>query len=293
MPSTSVATPMVKAFLDNDSETFSYVVYDQPQGDAVVIDPVLDFDYKSGRTATDSAQKIINFVHEQGLTVHWILETHAHADHLTAAPFLRDQLGGRIGIGEHIQGVQKIFKTVFNLEKEFLPNGADFDHLFRDGETFSVGSLHFEVVHTPGHTPADVTYVVNDDAMFVGDTLFLPDVGTARCDFPGGSAETLFRSIRKLLDRKGSMRMYICHDYPKPGRSHEFLTSVSEQRKHSIHVHDGVSEAEFVEMRTTRDATLEMPRLILPSIQVNIRAGNMPPADADGKVYLKIPLNQL
>ncbi|MGX5914654.1 MBL fold metallo-hydrolase [Aliidiomarina sp. Khilg15.8] len=293
MSSTSFAAPIVKAFLDGDSETFSYVVYDQPHGDAVVIDPVLDFDYKSGRTATDSAQNIINFVHEQDLTVHWILETHAHADHLSAAPFLRDQLGGKIGIGEHIQGVQKIFKEVFNLEKEFLPNGADFDHLFHDGETFSVGSLQFEVIHTPGHTPADVTYVVNDDAMFVGDTLFLPDVGTARCDFPGGSATTLFRSIRKLLNRKDDMRMYICHDYPKPGRSHEFLTSVSEQRQHSIHVRDGVSEAEFVDMRNARDATLDMPRLILPSIQVNIRAGNMPPADADGKVYLKIPLNQL
>lgn len=293
MQTESFQTPLVKAFLDNDSETFSYVVYDQPQGQAVIIDPVLDFDYKSGRTTTDSAQNIINFVHEQGLKVHWILETHAHADHLSAAPYLRDQLGANIGIGEHIQNVQKIFKDVFNLEKEFLPNGADFDHLFRDGETFSVGQLQFKVMHTPGHTPADITYVVNDAAMFVGDTLFLPDVGTARCDFPGGSATTLFRSIRKLLNEKDSMRMYICHDYPKAGRSHEFLTSVSEQRQHNIHVRDGVSEAEFVEMRSTRDATLEMPRLILPAIQVNIRAGNMPPADADGKVYLKVPINQL
>lgn len=284
---------LVKTFLDNDSETFSYVVYDHPQGTGAIIDSVLDFDYKSGRTKTDSAQNIVNFVHEEGLKIEWILETHAHADHLSAAPFLREQLGARIGIGEHIRGVQKIFKDVFNLEKEFLPNGSQFDHLFTDGEEFNVGELTFRVMHTPGHTPADLAYVVNEQALFVGDTLFLPDVGTARCDFPGGSSATLYRSIKKLLAMPADTKMYICHDYPKDGRSHEYLTTVGEQREKNIHVRDGVTESEFVQMRDTRDATLEMPRLILPSIQVNIRAGHMPPAEADGKVYMKIPINQL
>lgn len=293
MTERTYTTPLVKAFLDNDSETFSYVVYDKPKGKGVVIDSVLDFDYKSGRTKTDSAQNIVNFVHEEGLEIEWILETHAHADHLSAAPFLREQLNANVGIGEHIKGVQKIFKEVFNLEKEFLPNGAHFDRLFADGETFAVGDLEFRVMHTPGHTPADLAYVVNEQALFIGDTLFLPDVGTARCDFPGGSSRTLFRSIKKLLAMPEETKMYICHDYPKEGRSHEFLTTVGEQRQRNIHVHDGVTEDEFIEMRDTRDATLEMPRLILPSIQVNIRAGHMPPADADGKVYLKVPINQL
>ncbi|MCC5880509.1 MAG: MBL fold metallo-hydrolase [Idiomarina sp.] len=293
MISNKLSTPLVRTFLDNDSETFSYVVYDRPEGTGVIIDSVLDFDYKSGRTSTDSAQNIVNFVHEEQLTIEWILETHAHADHLSAAPFLRDQLGAKVGIGEHIKGVQKIFKDVFNLEKEFLPNGSHFDRLFTDGEEFSVGELQFRVMHTPGHTPADLAYVVNEQALFVGDTLFLPDVGTARCDFPGGSAHTLYRSIKKLLSMPADTKMYICHDYPKDGRSHEYLTTVGEQREKNIHVRDGVTESEFVEMRETRDATLEMPRLILPSIQVNIRAGHMPPADDSGKVYLKIPLNQL
>lgn len=293
MTERTYTTPLVKAFLDNDSETFSYVVYDKPKGKGVVIDSVLDFDYKSGRTKTDSAQNIVNFVHEEGLEIEWILETHAHADHLSAAPFLREQLNAKVGIGEHIKGVQKIFKEVFNLEKEFLPNGAHFDRLFADGETFAVGDLEFRVMHTPGHTPADLAYVVNEQALFIGDTLFLPDVGTARCDFPGGSSRTLFRSIKKLLAMPEETKMYICHDYPKEGRSHEFLTTVGEQRQRNIHVHDGVTEDEFVAMRDTRDATLEMPRLILPSIQVNIRAGHMPPADTDGKVYLKVPINQL
>lgn len=288
-----LASPKVKAFLDQDSETFSYVVFDEQTRQGVIIDPVLDFDYKSGRTHTHSAQNIVNFVHEEKLTIAWILETHAHADHLSAAPFLRDQLGAKVGIGEHIRGVQKIFKDVFNLEKEFLPNGADFDHLFSDGETFTVGDLHFEVIHTPGHTPADLAYLVNGQALFVGDTLFMPDVGTARCDFPGGSSTTLFRSIKKLLALPAQTKIYICHDYPKEGRGHEYLTSVAQQRESNIHVRDGVSEEEFVAMRDKRDASLEMPRLILPSIQVNIRGGKMPPADADGKVYLKLPINQL
>ena len=291
MSATSQA--QVKAFLDDDSETFSYVVWDATSQAAVIIDPVLDFDYKSGRTKTTGAQRLIDFVRANNLQLEWILETHAHADHLSAAPFVKSELGGRIGIGEHIQDVQKIFKEVFDLEKEFLPNGAQFDHLFTDGETFSVGNMQFEVMHTPGHTPADIAYIIDGAKAFVGDTLFMPDVGTARCDFPGGSATTLYCSIKKLLALPETTEIYICHDYPPSGREHEFCTTVAAQRQQSKHVHDGVSEAEFVKMREERDATLEMPRLILPSIQVNIRAGEMPPADAQGKVYLKLPINQL
>ncbi|RWU09516.1 MBL fold metallo-hydrolase [Pseudidiomarina gelatinasegens] len=283
----------VKAFLDEDSETFSYVLYHQDEKQAVVIDPVLDFDYKSGRTNTKGAQRIVDFVNSEGLHVAWVLETHAHADHLSAAPFVKEQVGGHIGIGEHIKDVQKIFKDVFDLEKEFLPNGHQFDHLFKDGETFNVGAMNFRVLHTPGHTPADLCYIVNEQMIFVGDTLFMPDVGTARCDFPGGSAATLFQSIKKILALPEATEIYICHDYPPAGRGHEYKTTVGAQRKHSKHVHDGVSEAEFVKMREERDAGLEMPRLILPSIQVNIRAGHMPPADENGKVYLKLPIDQL
>ncbi|WP_258807725.1 MBL fold metallo-hydrolase [Pseudidiomarina sp. CB1] len=291
MANTSQA--QVKAFLDDDSETFSYVVWDASSQAAVIIDPVLDFDYKSGRTATTGAQRLVDFVRANDLKLEWILETHAHADHLSAAPFIKRELGGRIGIGEHIQDVQKIFKDVFDLEKEFLPNGAQFDHLFSDGESFTVGTMTFEVMHTPGHTPADIAYIIDGEKAFVGDTLFMPDVGTARCDFPGGSAATLFRSIKKLLALPATTEIYICHDYPPEGREHECRTTVAAQREHSKHVHDGVTEEEFVRMREERDATLEMPRLILPSIQVNIRAGEMPPADDEGKVYLKLPINQL
>jgi len=283
----------VKAFLDDDSETFSYVVYRKDEKQAVIIDPVLDFDYKSGRTSTRGAQRLVDFVQAENLQVAWVLETHAHADHLSAAPFVKEQVGGHIGIGEHIKDVQKIFKDVFNLEKEFLPNGHQFDHLFKDGETFKVGSMTFRVMHTPGHTPADLCYIVDEEKIFVGDTLFMPDVGTARCDFPGGSASTLYQSIQKILALPETTEIYICHDYPTPGRDHEYKTTVAQQRQHSKHVHDGVTEAEFVAMREARDATLDMPRLILPSIQVNIRAGHMPPADADGKVYLKLPIDQL
>lgn len=283
----------VQAFLDDDSETYSYVVYHPDERNAVVIDPVLDFDYKSGRTATKGAQRLVDFVKAEQLKVVWVLETHAHADHLSAAPFVKEQVGGHIGIGEHIKEVQRIFKEVFNLEKEFLPNGHQFDHLFKDGETFQVGSMQFRVLHTPGHTPADLCYIVDEQKIFVGDTLFLPDVGTARCDFPGGSASTLYQSIQKILSLPESTEIYICHDYPPEGREHQYMTTVAQQRQHSKHVHDGVTEADFVKMREERDATLEMPRLILPSIQVNIRAGHMPPADADGKVYLKLPIDQL
>ncbi|MCP1673549.1 glyoxylase-like metal-dependent hydrolase (beta-lactamase superfamily II) [Natronocella acetinitrilica] len=284
--------PQVEAFLDSDSETFSYVVFDRPGGSAAVVDPVLDFDSKSGRTSTAGAQRLVDFVGEQNLTVEWILETHAHADHLSAAPFIRDAVGGRIAIGEHIRSVQKIFREVFNLEKEFLPNGSDFDHLFTEGDTFAVGELQGRVIHTPGHTPADLAYLIGD-AVFVGDTLFMPDVGTARCDFPGGDAATLFASTRRLLALPDETRMFMCHDYPTEGRSHQFETTVGEQKRSNKHVHEGVSEAEFVEWRRSRDATLDMPRLILPSIQVNIRAGKMPPPEDNGKVYLKLPINQL
>lgn len=283
----------VKAFLDDDSETFIYVVYEAPGKCGVIIDPVLDFDPKSGRTNTTSADEILKFVREQNLTIPWVLETHAHADHLSAAPYLRDALRAKIGIGQHITAVQRIFKDVFNLEKEFLPDGHHFDALFADGDTFSVGELNFTVIHSPGHTPADLAYLVNGKAMFVGDTLFLPDVGTARCDFPGGSAKTLFQSIKKLLQYPTATQIYICHDYPPAGRAHQFVTTVAEQRANNIHVRDAVTEAEFVRMREERDATLAMPRLILPAIQVNIRAGEMPPAEDNGTVYLKIPINQL
>jgi glyoxylase-like metal-dependent hydrolase (beta-lactamase superfamily II) len=283
----------VKAFLDSDSETFSYVVADLTSGLAVIIDPVLDFDYKSGRTSTKSAEDILAYVEQKTFKVEWVLETHAHADHLSAAPFFKEKLGAKIGIGEHIQQVQAIFKQIFNLEKEFLPNGAQFDRLFKDGEELKVGSLSIKVMHTPGHTPADLAYIVNGNMAFVGDTLFMPDVGTARCDFPGGSAKTLYQSIQKLLSLPAETEIYICHDYPTQGRGHEYKTTVAEQLKHNIHVNREISEAAFVQKREARDKTLSLPRLILPSIQVNIRAGQLPPKEDNGQVYLKIPINML
>ena len=284
--------PNVKPFLDTDTETWSYVVYDREGGHAAVIDPVLDYDPKSGRTSTKGVQRLVDFVRERDLTVDWILETHAHADHLSAAPFVRDQVGGKIGIGDRIPEVQKIFREVFNLEKEFLPDGSHFDHLFADGETFRIGELEGRVIYTPGHTPADMSWLIGD-AVFVGDTLFMPDVGTARCDFPGGDAATLYRSVQKLLALPEETRMFMCHDYPGDRRPHEYETSVGEQKRHNIHVREGISEDDFVELREKRDATLEMPRLILPSIQVNIRAGEMPPAEDNGTVYFKIPVDRL
>ncbi|MDP5036735.1 MAG: MBL fold metallo-hydrolase [Paraglaciecola sp.] len=283
----------IKAFLDSDSETFSYVVADLTSGLAVIIDPVLDFDYKSGRTSTKSAEDILAYVEQKTFKVEWILETHAHADHLSAAPFFKEKLGAKIGIGEHIQQVQGIFKQIFNLEKEFLPNGAQFDRLFKDGEELKVGSLSIKVMHTPGHTPADLAYIVNGNMAFVGDTLFMPDVGTARCDFPGGSAKTLYQSIKKLLSLPAETEIYICHDYPTQGRKHEYKTTVAEQLEHNIHVNSEISEEAFVQKREARDKTLSMPRLILPSIQVNIRAGQLPPKEDNGQVYLKVPINML
>lgn len=282
----------VEPFLDKDTETYSYVVYDEPGGHAAIVDAVLDFDPSAGRTSTAGAQRLVDFVHEQRLTVDWVLETHAHADHLSAAPFVREQLGGKLAIGEKIREVQQLFRDVFNLEKEFLVDGSQFDHLFSEGETFRVGKLEGRVIYTPGHTPADMSWMIGG-ALFVGDTLFMPDVGTARCDFPGGDAATLYRSIQKLLTLPGETPMYMCHDYPPDERGHQCLTTVAEQKKHNIHVRDGISAEAFVTLREQRDATLEMPRLILPSIQVNIRAGHLPTAEGNGVTYLKIPINYL
>ena len=284
--------PQVQAFFDPATGTVSYVVYDARGGSAAIVDPVLDYDAKSGRTATRSAERLVAFVREQRLTVQWILETHAHADHLSAAPFLRAQLGGRIAIGEAIRTVQGVFKQIFNLEPEFRLDGSQFDHLFRDGERFRIGSLEAEAMHVPGHTPADVAYRIGD-VVFVGDTLFLPDVGTARADFPGGDARTLYRSIRRLLALPGGTRLFVCHDYPPAGREPKWETTVAEERAANIHVKDGVEEDAFVALRTARDRTLDVPNLILPSIQVNVRAGQLPPPEANGVSYLKIPLNTL
>ncbi len=280
----------VQAFFDPATWTVTYVVHDDAS--CAIVDSVLDYDPKSGRTSTASADKVIAFVRSRGLKVEWILETHAHADHLSAAPYLRKELGGRIAIGEQIRTVQGVFKKVFNLEPEFRLDGSQFDHLFADREAFRVGELAGEAMHLPGHTPADMAYRIGD-AVFVGDTLFMPDVGTARCDFPGGDARTLYRSVHRLLGLPGETRLFMCHDYPPRGRAPQWETSVAEQRAGNIHIHDGVSEDEFVAMRTARDRTLDMPALILPAIQVNVRAGELPPPEADGRSYLKIPLNAL
>jgi glyoxylase-like metal-dependent hydrolase (beta-lactamase superfamily II) len=267
-------------------------VYDVPGGTAAVIDSVLDYDPKSGRTKTTSADQVIEFVKAEKLKVDWILETHAHADHVSASQYLRQHLGGKIGIGERITLVQETFKQVFNLEPAFATDGSQFDRLFKEGEHFNIGQLTAEVLFVPGHTPACAAYHVGD-ALFVGDTMFMPDVGTARCDFPGGDARTLYESMRRLLDFPPATRIFVCHDYPPAGRELRWETSVAEERESNIHVHDGVSEEAFVQMRSTRDSTLEMPVLILPAIQMNVRAGDFPPADTNGVRYLKIPLNAL
>lgn len=281
-----------QAFFDPHTWTVSYVIADDATGCAAIVDPVLDFDFKSGRTSTEQADRVLAHVRERGLTVQWILETHAHADHLSAARHLQERLGGRIAIGEHIREVQATFKKLYNLERGFLPDGGQFDHLFKDGETFRIGDVQAQAVLVPGHTPADMAYVV-DGAVFVGDTLFMPDVGTARADFPGGDAHTLYRSMQRILALPPETRIYVCHDYPPGDREPAWETTVAEQRAHNIHVRDGISEDEFVCMREKRDATLGVPTLILPSIQVNIRAGHLPPPEDDGVSYLKIPLNVL
>lgn len=288
----STQRPLVRSFFDPDTYTFTHVVYDAPGGHAAIIDPVLDYDPASGRTSTASAEQVVAFVRQEQLTVDWVLETHAHADHLSSAPYLRAALGGQIAIGAPIQRVQGTFKQLFNLEPGFATDGSQFDRLFADGDTFQIGTLTATAWHVPGHTPADMAYVVGD-AVFVGDTIFPPDVGTARCDFPGGDAHQLYRSVRRLLALPGETRLFMCHDYPPTGREPSGLCTVADQRQGNIHVRDGVSEADFVAMRQARDATLAMPRLILPSVQVNIRAGQLPPAEDNGTRYLKIPLNAL
>lgn len=284
--------PTVKGFFDPATWTVTYVVYEKPGAECAIIDSVLDYDPKSGRTRTDAADRVIDFVKQENLRVQWILETHAHADHLSAAPYLRKQLGGQIAIGANITTVQGVFKKIFNLEPEFHLDGSQFDYLIQEGVPFAIGNLSGEAMSVPGHTPACMAYKIGD-AVFVGDTLFMPDVGTARCDFPGGDAHTLYQSVRKLLSLPPETRMFMCHDYPPEGRDVNFETTVGEQRAKNIHIHDGVTEEAFVAMRTKRDATLEMPTLILPSVQVNIRAGQMPPAEDNGVSYLKIPVNTL
>ena len=282
----------IQAFFDPKTWTVTYVVWDPSTLRAAVIDPVLDYDFKSGHTSTTSADQVLACVADQALQVDWILETHAHADHLSGARYLQQRVGGRIAIGENIREVQATFKALYNLERSFLPDGSQFDHLFKDGETFRIGDVEATAMLVPGHTPADMAYFI-DGAIFVGDTLFMPDVGSARADFPGGNAQQLYRSMRRLLTLPPETMMYVCHDYPPAARKPRWQTTVAEQRAHNIHVHDGVTEDEFVAMRTARDATLEVPTLILPSIQVNVRAGELPPPDENGVSYLRIPLNTL
>jgi glyoxylase-like metal-dependent hydrolase (beta-lactamase superfamily II) len=289
---TPPAKPEVTALFDEATNTVSYLVADPATKTAAVVDSVLDYDPKSGRTSTASADRLIAAVREKGLTVAWLLETHMHADHLTAAPYLKEKLGGRIAIGARIGDVQKTFGAVFNAEPGFAVDGRQFDHLFADGERFQIGTLEARVLHTPGHTPACLTYVVGD-AAFIGDTLFMPDYGTARADFIGGDARALYRSIRRILDLPGETRLFTGHDYAPGGRAFAWESTVAEQRAANVHVHDGVDEDAFVAMRTARDATLDFPRLILPSVQVNMRAGHMPPAEDNGVRYLKIPIDRL
>ena len=283
--------PCIQSFFDAATFTATHVVHCPITRAAAVIDSVLDYDPKSGRTSTEAADRVLEYVRSHGLQVQWHLETHAHADHFSAAPYLKERVGGQIAIGIHIQDVQGVFKKIFNAE-DMNTDGSQFDQLFEDGERFQIGELEGRVMHTPGHTPACVTYVIGTDA-FVGDTLFMPDYGSARCDFPGGDARTLYQSIRKLLALPMDTRLHLCHDYLPGGREAKWEATVAEQRASNVHVHDGVSEDEFVQMRTARDKTLDMPTLMLPSVQVNARAGHFPPPEDNGVRYLKIPLNTL
>ena len=285
--------PQVQAFFDPATYTYSYVVTDPGSKRCAIIDSVLDYDPASGRTSHNSADRLIQYVKDHQLQVDWLLETHVHADHLSAAPYLKRELGGQLAIGENITVVQNTFGKLFNAGTEFATDGRQFDHLFKDGDSFQIGAIEARAIHTPGHTPACMTYLIGD-AGFVGDTLFMPDYGTARCDFPGGDAHTLFQSIRKLFALPDATRLFMCHDYKAPGRDdYLFETTVAEQREHNVHVHEGIGEADFVAMRSARDATLGMPTLILPSVQVNMRGGQLPPAEDNGTRYLKIPLDQL
>ena len=281
--------PLIDAFFDEATYTVTYLVTDPETRRAAIIDPVLDYDHKSGKASIRSAERVLAKALEREASVDWILETHAHADHLTAAPLLKARTGAKVAIGEHIRDVQKIFKKVFNME-DVSEDGREFDRLVKDGEVLTLGKLRIEVLHLPGHTPADVAYRIGD-AVFVGDTIFMPDYGTARTDFPGGDAPTLYRSIRRLLSLPPETRLFMCHDYKAPGRDqYAWETTVAEERARNVHVHDGIAEADFVAMRTKRDATLAAPVLLLPSVQVNIRAGHLPPPDDNGQSYLKIPV---
>ena len=283
----------VTAFFDRETSTISYVVKDPGSTACAVIDSVMDFDYAAGRISYHSADRIIEHIRRHGLRVEWLIETHAHADHLSAAPYIQGKLGGKIGIGEHITTIQDVFGRVFNEGTEFRRDGSQFDHLFKDGDIYAIGALAARVMHTPGHTPACTTHVIGD-AAFVGDTLFMPDGGSARADFPGGDARTLYRSMRHILETlPGTTRLFMCHDYGPNGRDIRWETTVADERAHNIHVRDGISEDEFVALREARDRTLAMPSLIVPSLQVNIRAGHLPEPDASGKRFLKVPINGL
>jgi glyoxylase-like metal-dependent hydrolase (beta-lactamase superfamily II) len=285
--------PVVQSFFDEATNTATYVVWDQATKKAAIVDSVLDFDAAAGRTKTVSADAVIAYVQDQNLTVDWLLETHAHADHLSAAPYLQQSLGGQLAIGREIIRVQNVFGKIFNVGTDFERDGSEFDRLFDDGDRFAIGTIEAVALHVPGHTPADMAYVIGD-AVFTGDTLFMPDYGTARADFPGGDARQLFRSIRRLMHLPDETRLFLCHDYKAVGRDqYAWETTVGAQRVGNVHVHEGVSEDDFVEMRTSRDATLSMPKLILPSIQVNMRGGHLPEPEANGTCYLKIPLNAL
>ncbi|ALO47561.1 MBL fold metallo-hydrolase [Pseudohongiella spirulinae] len=288
----STLKPEVFTFYDQQTFTFSYVVKDPTSNDCAVIDSVLNLDYNSGRISYTSANEIIEHIQKHKLNLVWLIETHVHADHLSAAPYIQEKLGGKLAIGAHITTVQNVFGKVFNAGTEFARDGSQFDHLFEDGEAYQVGALQCKAIHTPGHTPACMTHVIGD-AAFVGDTLFMPDGGTARADFPGGDARTLYRSIKKVLSLPGDTRLFMCHDYQPDGREVEYETTVEDERAQNIHVHDGITEDEFVAMREARDATLDMPVLILPSLQVNMRAGHFPPAEDNNMIYLKVPINAL
>ena len=281
--------PAIRAFFDEPTNTVSYLVADPATKKAAIIDPVLDYDHNAGTVDTRSVEAMLTAANEAGLAIEWVLETHAHADHLSGAPFIKAKTGAKIGIGEHIKDVQRIFRPIFNAT-DLSTDGSDFDHLFKDGERFKIGELDAEALYTPGHTPADLAYKI-EDAVFVGDTLFMPDYGTARADFPGGDAHQLYRSIKRLLALPPGTRLFMCHDYKAPGRDqYAWETTVKEQREKNVHVRNGVTEEEFVAMRSKRDATLSAPRLLLPSIQVNIRAGKFPPKEANGVRYLLIPV---
>lgn len=284
-------SPKVTSFFDEITYTITHVISDQATKACAIVDAVLDYDAKSGRTSTKMADQVIDYILNNDLRLEWILETHAHADHVTAAPYLQKKLGGRIGIGEHILKVQTVFNVVFNYDKLEASDGSAFDHLFADGEEFNIGNLNVQAINVPGHTPADMAYIVEGKMVFVGDTLFMPDVGTARCDFPGGDAHILFKSIKRIFSLPPDTQLFMCHDYPPDSRAPQYVTTVAEQRNKNIHVKDSITEEEFVKMRTDRDKTLAFPTLILPSIQLNIRAGKMPGAEENGVSYLKIPIN--